>query len=63
MSKPNITLAQIIAQVRARPTNADMELAVIDFLDLSDSEQKTLIFREIADLSGKMNWLLERLGK
>lgn len=61
MSKPNITLAQIIAQVRARPTNPDMEMAVIDFLDLSDSEQKILIFREIADLSGKMNWILERL--
>lgn len=63
MSEPKITLAQIIAHVRARPTSPDMDLAELEFLDLPDSEQKSLLFRELVDISSKVNWIVAELQK
>lgn len=62
MNGPKVTLAQIIEQIRARGTTPELELALVEFLDLPDSEQKVLIFREIVNLSAKINYLLARLG-
>lgn len=61
MSDPKVTLKDIIAMVNARPTTPECELALIEFLDLSDSEQKALLFREIVNLNGQLNLITERL--
>ena len=61
MSDPKVTLKDIIAMVNARPTTPECELALIEFLDLSDSEQKALLFRELVNLSGQLNLITERL--
>lgn len=63
MSEPKVTLAQIMEAVRARPTNPDGELAVLEFLDLADSEQKILLFRELCYQGSQINWIIAQLQK
>lgn len=61
MSRPKVTLAEILARQRARPMTPELELAIVDFLDLSDAEQKIVIFRGLVELSANVDWLLARL--
>ncbi len=61
MSQPTITLKTIMEMVDARPTTPEFELALVEFLDLSDAEQKALIFKEIVHLSSQLSWIASRL--
>lgn len=63
MSEAKVTLKQMMAIAAARPTTPELELAVLDFLDLSESEQRVLLFREMCHLSGNINWLLAQVRK
>lgn len=61
MSQPSITLKTIMEMINARPTTPELEFALVEFLDLSDAEQKVLIFKEIVNLSSQMSWIAARL--
>lgn len=63
MSEPRITLQHILEVVRARPTTPDAELAIVEFLELPDAEQKTLIFRELINIGAQLNWIGEQLRR
>lgn len=60
MSKSKVTLAKIIEAVNSRPTTVDLDLALIEFLELSNSEQKSLLFKELCNISSQMNFLMSR---
>lgn len=62
MSEPKITLQQILEASRARPTTPELELCVVEFMDLSPSEQNAILFREMCHLSASMNWILAQFG-
>lgn len=61
MSDPKITLKTITDMVHARPTTPEFDLALLEFLDLSDSEQKALLFKELVNIGSQVNWLVNRL--
>jgi hypothetical protein len=63
MSKPKITLQQILKQVADNPTSPEFELALVEFLEFSDSEQKAILFRAIVDTGGQINWIIAELRK
>jgi ribosome-associated protein YbcJ (S4-like RNA binding protein) len=63
MSEPKITLQQILKQVAEKPTSPEFELALVEFLELSDSEQKAILFRGLVDTGGQINWILAELRK
>lgn len=60
MTDPKVTLAKIIEAIHNRPTTSDLELALVEFLELSDSEQKALLFRELVHISSQVNFLMSR---
>lgn len=63
MSEPKITLAQVLEKARSLPTSPELELAVMDFLELPDNEQKVVLFRAIVQLSAQMDWIIKRLSE
>ena len=63
MSKPNVTLQQILDEVAKRPPNPDLDLATVEFLDRTDAEQRAILFRELCWQGGQINWLLKQFGK
>lgn len=62
MSKPKITLEQILKTVRARPPNPELDLATVDFMDLPESEQRAILFRELCYQGGQINWIMAQFG-
>lgn len=63
MSEPKVTLRMLMDAMQSRPSSPDLELAVVEFMDLSDAEQKNMIFRELCYQGGQINWLLAQLRK
>ncbi len=63
MTKPRITLQQVLDAARAEPASPEMELAALDFQELPDSEQKDILFRAICHQGAQINWLLAKFDK
>jgi hypothetical protein len=63
MSEPKFTLQAILDYARGVPTSPEFDLAVIEFLELPDSQQKALLFRAVVDLSAQLNWIVSELKK
>jgi len=61
MSEPKITLQTIREMIEARPTTPEFDLALLEFLDLSDSEQKAMIFKELVNIGSQINCIVSRL--
>jgi len=62
MSEPKVTLAQILQAMRAQ-TTPELELAIADFLDLPDAEQKIVLFRALVMDSARMDRLEAQMNK
>lgn len=63
MSKPKKTLQDVLREVEQRPTTPEYDLALIEFLELSDAQQKSVLFRQIVDLGSQLNWIIAELRK
>lgn len=62
MSEPKFTLAQIMKSMRDQPTTPEQDLALVEFLELSDAEQKSLIFTALVQQGALLNWIRARLA-
>ena len=61
MSEPKITLQKVIEHARAQQTTPEFELAFVEFLELSDAEQKRLLFQQLVCAHSRIDWLEKKL--
>lgn len=61
MSGERTTMREIADAIHKQPLTPDGELALVEFLELADGEQKAIIFRTLAQQGAQLNEIIKYL--